>query len=553
MLLARVVVLNVWVFVFSMPFVQASSIDDELEWRLRDRAAQEAFNETLELSSKPVQLPEVEVLSDLPDEEICFVIDVIDIEGLLSDWAKKQGQNYIGQCVGFKSIQSYVRLINQKLLADGYITSRAFLPEQNLSEGTLEVIIQKGIIEEIRYPEGYRFYSSLAIPLTVGNVLNLRDMEQAVDQLNRLQSHDVEFKVQPGLNVNTSVLVAEVTQTKPWQITLSVDDSGSDSTGNYPLTLSATIDNIIGVQDSFKYATTWARAEDAGESNSSSVAWSLPLGYWLMTYTGSQSDYLQDTEGTVTDFELSGNSNDHSLALAYVAARDNKSKTTFTGTVKTRERRSYLDDAEIEVQARDLTELKLGGSYRRYIDNAVLDVSLNVHQGVSWFGAEEIDDGASSGTAQPDYRFYSLSASLSHPFTLLLKNMNYVGQVYAQYADTTLYSLDWFSNGGRYTVRGFSSDDSVSEESGWRFKNDISLPFAIQGRSVTTYFGVDIGQVYGDTEEESGNTLMGVALGLKGQFFDLDYDAFIAAPFLAYGPYADSRTYNVNVTLSAQF
>lgn len=530
------------------------SAGDDADRQLRDKAVQDELDEALRLSKPSIQLPEVAPLPEVVEEEVCFVIEQIKVEGLLSHWAHEQGLSYLGQCVGFTSIQSYVRLINQKLLADGYITSRAFLPEQNLSEGSLEVIIQEGIIDEIRFPNDYRFYSNLAIPLKVGKVLNLRDMEQAVDQLSRLQSHDVEFKVQPGLSPNSSVLVAEVTQTKPWKINLSTDDSGSDATGNYPLTLSATIDNVIGLQDSLTYSQTWARADDnIGESNSRSLTWSLPLGYGLMTYTLSQSNYLQFTQGDVQEFSLGGNSDDQRVVYDYVAFRNNKSKTTFSSTLKTRARRSYLDDALIEVQSRDLTELKLTGAYRRYVQNGVFDVSFNIHQGVPWLGAEEVDSDASSDTAQPDYRFYSVSASFSKSLSLLSKNVSYVGQAYIQYADSTLYSLDWFSNGGRYTVRGFSSDESVSEESGWRVKNDVSLPLSMKGYSFTPYIGLDAGQVYGDTEEESGKTLMGIAFGIKGQLFELGYDIFAATPFVAYGPYASSSSHNVNASLSAQF
>ncbi|PYF81821.1 hemolysin activation/secretion protein [Marinomonas alcarazii] len=539
---------------FYLTAAQNDSIRDETEWRLRDKAAQEALDQKMQVISPPIQLPQVDDLPDLPHESVCFVIDSIDIKGLLSDWATSQGDSYIGQCMGFDSIQAYVRLINQKLLAEGYITSRAVLPEQNIASHVLVINIQEGIIEKIEFPEDYRFFWRHSLPLQVGDVLNLRDMEQAVDQLNRLQSQDVEFKIQPGTYSNASILVAQIKQTKPWSVGFSVDDSGSRSTGKYPLSLSGVVDNVVGVQDVLQYSFSRAREKDSGESNSASITWSLPIGYWLLEMSNSRSDYRQETVGSVRTFELSGTGDDKKIALNYVLSRDNKSKTSLLGAVKTRNRRSYIDDTEIEVQQRNLTELELGASYRKYLPNAVLDFSLSMHQGVEWLGADKVDSGASSNVAQPNYRFYSLTTSVSAPFSLLETKMNYSGRLFMQYADTAIYSLDWFSNGGRYTVRGFSGSESLSAESGWRLRNDIALPFSIKRFSTTGYLGLDIGEVYGDgAEEESSKTLMGISLGFKGQLFGANYDVSVSEPFLAHGPYAKAHDYKVSAMLSAQF
>lgn len=533
---------------------QDNSIRDETEWRLRDKAAQEALDLKMDKTAAPIQLPDVEALPELPKESVCFVIESIDIEGLLSDWAKSQGEEYIGTCLGFENIQAYVRLINQKLLSEGYITSRAFLPEQNIASHHLVIKIQEGVIEKIVFPEEYRFFWRHSLPLQVGNVLNLRDMEQAVEQLNRLQSQSVEFKIQPGTYNNASILVAEVKQTKPWVVNVSVDDGGSSATGKYPASLSGVIDNVIGAQDSLQYAFSGARERDTGESNSASFTWSLPIGYGLLEVSNSLSDYRQETIGSVRRFELSGYGRDKKVAFDYVLSRDNKSKTSVSGAIKTRKRRSFIDGSEIKVQQRNLTELELGGAYRKYFTGSVLDVSVSVHQGLEWLGSDEVNSNAASDVAQPNYRFYSLITSVSAPFTLLENKMNYTGRLFMQYADTAIYSLDWFSNGGRYTVRGFSSSESLSADSGWRLKNDIILPISMSGFSTSSYLGVDIGQVFGSgAEDEPSNTLMGISLGLKGKLFGANYDVSVSEPFLAYGPYAKGHDYKVSAMLSTQF
>lgn len=545
---------------FVLNVAHGESIDDKMAWQSRDKTIQESFYKDLELSSKPIQLPEIEPLPELPElseKEVCFVIDVIEIEGLLSDWSKEQGQDYIGQCVGFESIQAYVRLINQKLLSEGYVTSRAVLPEQNIASHTLVIKIHEGTIEGITFPEDYRFFWEQSLPLKVGNVLNLRDMEQAVEQLNRLQSQDIKFNIEPGVYSNGSVLVAEVKPTKPWYFGMSTDNSGSASTGEYPVSLSGGVDNVLGIQDTLSYSLSGSREADTGESNSASVSWNAPIGYWLLGLSDSSSDYRQKTIGSVRDFELSGSSHDKKLSLDYVLLRDNKKKVSLFGAIKTRRRRSYIDGTEIEVQRRDLTEIELGSKYRQYLGRSVLDFSFSLHQGIELFGSDLVNSNAASDVAQPNYRFYSLSSSLSAPFSLFDVQMNYIGQFSAQYADTAIYSLDWFSNGGRYTVRGYSSSEALSSDSGWRLRNDVSLPlpFDVKWLSVVSYLGLDVGQVFGEGVEDDhdNNTLIGLSLGVKGALLGMNYDAFISEPFIVYGPYAEEHDYKVSVSVSAQF
>ncbi|AEF54858.1 ShlB/FhaC/HecB family hemolysin secretion/activation protein [Marinomonas posidonica] len=534
---------------------QEESLRNQTDWRLRDKATEEAFDKSLKEATPPIQLPQVQSLPQPTEEEVCFVIDHLNIDGLLSDWALAQGEQYLGECVGFQTLKAYVRLINQKLLAEGYVTSRAVLPEQNIASHTVSVTIQEGVVERIVFPENYRFFWQNALPIEEGKVLNLRDMEQAVEQLSRLQSQEVEFKIQPGTYPNASILVAELKQTKPWSMNASVDDSGSVSTGRYPLSINTTIDNFIGAQDAFTVSMSAAKEGAMGESNSQSFSWTVPLGYGLFGYSNSRSDYRQITEGSVRSFELSGNSRDDKLSLDYVVLRNNKVKLTLNSALKTRLRRSYIEDAEIEAQRRNLTELSLGLGYRHFIGRNVFDFSLDVHQGIEdWLGADKLDPDGDEETAQPDYRFYSLSVSLSSPFTVFGQSMSYTGRLFAQYADTAIYSLDWFSNGGRYTVRGFDSDESLSAEHGWRLKNDVTLPLKIMESSFSPYLGLDVGQVSGDgAEEETSRTLMGLTFGLKGQAMGMNYDLSVSEPFIEYGPYAKAHDYKVSAMLSAQF
>lgn len=56
---------------------------------------------------------------------------------------------YLNSCMGLIHINALIRDVSQWYLAAGFVTSRAFLPEQDLAKGTLTIAVLEGRIEAI--------------------------------------------------------------------------------------------------------------------------------------------------------------------------------------------------------------------------------------------------------------------------------------------------------------------------------------------------------------------------------------------------------------------
>mgnify|MGYP006176859195 CR=1 FL=1 len=71
-----------------------------------------------------------------------------------------------------------------------------------------------------------------------------------------------------------------------------------------------------------------------------------------------------------------------------------------------------------------------------------------------------------------------------------------------------------FAIGGRHTVRGFDGGYSLSAESGWSWRNELSTPLGDTGVSV--FAGLDHGQVRGPSADLLvGTRLTGAVVGLR--------------------------------------
>lgn len=111
---------------------------------------------------------------------------------------KSLARPYQGRCLTLEHINRLVHETTNAYLQRGYVTSQAWLQEQDISRGVLTVSVSEGRIESITQNGEQTPALKMAFPGLVGDVLNLRDIEQGMEQLNRLPSQQVTIDIQPG-------------------------------------------------------------------------------------------------------------------------------------------------------------------------------------------------------------------------------------------------------------------------------------------------------------------------------------------------------------------
>jgi len=68
-----------------------------------------------------------------------------------------------GQCLGLAEINNVLEVLVYLYVERGYIASRVYLPAQDLSDGSLDVVVIEGSLEDIvlkhfRAKSGHRFW-----------------------------------------------------------------------------------------------------------------------------------------------------------------------------------------------------------------------------------------------------------------------------------------------------------------------------------------------------------------------------------------------------------
>lgn len=191
--------------------------DQDLIRDRQDRLLEEQrrrLEELKDLPGKPAA-PAAPAAPTAPADSRCFVIKQIELKGAdsLSVAARERLlQPYSGQCLGVAQLNELLKVITDHYIEKGLVTSRAYLPQQELSSGHLQVLVVEGRLEGLKGAEGSELSSrelAMAFPGKTGELLNLREIEQRVDQLNRLPSNQAQMELAPGKAVGGSEILVK--------------------------------------------------------------------------------------------------------------------------------------------------------------------------------------------------------------------------------------------------------------------------------------------------------------------------------------------------------
>lgn len=501
-----------------------------------------------------IPLPTGKVSPELASD-VCFDITSIELQGAdnLFNY-EKEGlvSPYLNRCLNANHIDELRVTIDRYYIEKGWILSRSYLlPNQNIKTGKLIFQVLEGHLDSIKLNDNSitdRMQISMAFPYMIGEVLYIRDIEQGLEQMNRLASNKatmdiIPVKNKPGygqINIKTK-------HDNRYRYYFGYDNLGAESTGEQQGKLTADLDNLLSINDNLLLTATQYMGSDTNikDSKSMTANLSFPMGYWTVNANSSHSKYLSTVSDFTGSFQLSGDSDTHKLKVSRVAHRDKDSKTNFAMELAHKANNSFLEDVRLDSSSRKLTIFTVTVDHVIRKPGVIWSYSLDYARGVDLFGA--VEDGPVRNNNIPRAQFekvgWNISANM--PFKTFGKNWRYKGNVTGQYAIDPLFGSEQISLGDSNSVRGFRNSP-VSGDTGTYIRNDISWSSdSDKGvmKGLTATLGLDAGYVQAKNSNisNSGETsaiLMGAALGLSqnitwAKHQQLSWSATLATPVSA--------------------
>lgn len=537
------------------PLEQAARQAEQVQRDQAEQARRQELEDRLARDLAPLgEMPQRPVAEARNDVAACVAIERISIEGitlLAPDLVSELTRQYDGQCLGLAELNDILKQVTFLYVERGFITSRAYLPEQDLSDGDLQIVVVEGNLSGIIMdgePAAHHSQILTAFPGLVGKPVNLRDAEQGLDQINRLKSRSATTEMSPGEEVGDTILLVTTEHGKPWNITIGSNNLGGQSTGEYQSKIDITFDDLIGLNEqwSLGYQRSMGRhplwfSQDRPNSDTYSGGVSVPFGYWTFGLNGSWNEYLSEIVGNVARIETSGRTRTIDFDASRVVFRDQVSKTTMSAGLSWKSTESYILGSLVEVSSRNLSVANLGLSHSRQLMGGQLSVSGTYSRGLPILGAFD-DAAAAPGSPRGQFNKFSGSLTFVKPFELGQLTAIYNGSVSGQWSPDLLFGSEQMSLGGLSSVRGVR-ESLLAGNNALTARNELSLQFPeLPNADLANFLGrfepyaaLDVGQVFEQTEHDiAGGMLAGYAVGLRNSQgalnFDFSYSDLISAP-----------------------
>lgn len=405
---------------------------------------------------------------------------------------------YKERCIDNAGLTKLAQSIQNWYLQAGYITTRIKLkrPQSSLNRGNLEIWVVEGHINRFLL-NGNRPFDlrriATAFPVANGAVLNIHDLDQGLEQLNRLFSQTFRMQIKPARqtgysdilllesNTETSLLDAPSPSSRnigKQQFSYHYSNGGQQATGSQLHNLTFSRENLFGLNDVLSYSRQRAMPRTTGitENDTERASIRLPWGYWNASFNYYHGRTLQQLTGAITTFKSLSNITTRSLRLNRVLLRDQHSKLGIFLSMEDNKRDNYINQTLVQVASRRIASLELGLSYTRYFNHGSLLLIPSLSRGLPWLNSLQDSPAISADQPHAEYQMYKLYGAYSHvfgsngrwPFSLS-NTFN------LQYTNHVLFGEKRFIIGGEYSVRGFH-DNAVSDDRGLSWRNDLDLP-----------------------------------------------------------------------------
>lgn len=472
------------------------------------------------------EMPGPEQPKEVPGSDQCVQVNSIRLNGVsLFNESERHSMmaSFINRCLTLNDINELLAAITNRYFERGYVTSRAYIPPQDLNDGELELVVIEGKIQSLDSDTLTPRAISQSFPTRASSLLNLRDLEQGIDQLNRLPSNGAALQLFPGDVPGMSrVRINNAPRVSAWRMFTNLDNSGQESTGERQFGVNYSLDDPFGLID-FVSIHLQTGAESSGQddgTDSLALHYDLPLGYWNFDLDATAFEYKSRVRGATASFNTSGESENQSLRVSRLLRRDQFSKFGTRISLERKKNLNFIEDVLLETSSRTLASTGLEAWYQRNIRDGGWNVVLGYDKGIDALGAQDDDDHV-SGEPKAEFDRLRLNARYYRRLTAGIP-FSYSANLNGQYSNDVLYGIEQISIGSQYSVRGYK-EQGVSGNKGAWLRQELSVPLPPSSGwlydtlgSWEASLGLDWGKVRNLTPgQEPYTVLKGWGLGLR--------------------------------------
>ena len=411
-------------------------------------------------------------------------------------------QPYEGKMVQLNDIYAIVEKINVLYASKGYVTCRAFLPPQTITDGKVKLLLVEGrtgntTVSGNNYTK--TSFITKRLHLKENEIANIKQVNKDLLLFNATNSTQLRIVMKAGEKPGTTDY--EITAYEPKRDTWTIfeDNAGSDTSGEYRTGLFFNTKSLSGTCDPFSVGTVFSEGTRAANA-----MYTRSLGR-----SGTKMNLLYSTNAvkvTKGDYKdmIKGHANSYAIGFTQPLVVNETTRTELS--------------LDYNRQNSKTAFMVLGNRFN-IVDDSVQDFTLGF--AMTNYGASHVLYQKHSYVRGYSERTPSSMLEDSqnfgfYKFNGLYQKLYAGGQMINLRADAQwsgsegMVSSRQFYMGGMYSVRGYK-ENFLGGDSGFTFSAEYSIPVINRNTNAFTFF--DYGHVYGNGQSDDQHSIL-ASLGL---------------------------------------
>ncbi len=273
----------------------------------REIEKEEELRERIEKKEEEPEIKkEEEEITPEEEGEKIFIkkIEVIGVTVFPKEKIREIVEPYEGKELSLKEIHKVADLITDLYRQKEYLTSRAYIPPQDLTDGILEIRVLEGKMGELKI-EGNRYFSDKLLEgkfrIKKGEYFDYEQLRKSLIKINEHPDRIAKSVLVPGTEPGQTDVILKIEDQRPYHVGFEYDNFGSTYIGEDRLAITLDHNNFTGHDDILSLKCLLS---DDDYYLLESLRYLLPIGYtWEVGLYAVHSELKLGKEFEVTETE----------------------------------------------------------------------------------------------------------------------------------------------------------------------------------------------------------------------------------------------------------
>jgi hemolysin activation/secretion protein len=393
------------------------------------------------------------------------------LESLLNSYTEHE--------IGFKELQDATNLITQHYHSNGFFLAMAYLPQQALKEGQLEIAILEGQLDNAHLSGStVQAQNEVRLNKTVlqrfldthaeGEVISEEDLNRLSLLINDLPGIESKVVLAPGSKTGTSSLGLKVREDSLLKGYLATDNYGLYSTGYYRFDVGVTLNDPTGYGDQLNLR---AQTTETGGTVSGWADYSIPINGYGTRLAVNFSELHYSLGRSFKDLEAHGIARTVGTSLMHPLWLSKNGRLTGIAHYEHRWMQDKVDaflsdnDRELNVMSFSFS----GNLYDQLFDlSGITQAYINVSAGeVSFNNQTAYNLDQQTGAIKSNGGYHKFNWQLSR-IQNIVEDFSVFTNFQGQVASKNLDTSEQISLGGPNAIRAYPVGEGSADE-GWMF------------------------------------------------------------------------------------